>query len=105
MKFQEPSKHCQLKFSRSAEERKKIVISNTLERVEWKDSMLIKNNIAEEIQKLKQQPGKNMIVAGGANIAQTFAKLELIDEKQLTVHPVIRQRKTLLKRPNNTRRD
>jgi dihydrofolate reductase len=77
------------RFSRYADETKKIVISSTLDRVEWKNSMLIKNNIAEEIQKLKQQQGKNMIVVGGATVAQTFAKLGLIDEYQLTVHPVI----------------
>ncbi len=77
------------RFSRYVDETKKIVISSTIDKVEWKNSMLIKNNIAEEIQKLKQQPGKNLVVAGGATVAQTFAKLGLIDEYQIVVHPVI----------------
>ncbi len=77
------------KFSRYADETRKIVVSSTLDGVEWKNSTLIKNNIAEEIQKLKQQPGKNMIVVGGATVAQTFAKLGLIDEYLIVVHPVI----------------
>ncbi len=77
------------KFSRYADETKKIVISSTLNSVEWKNSTLIKNNIAQEIQKLKQQPGKNMIVVGGATVAQTFAKLGLIDEYLIVIHPVI----------------
>jgi dihydrofolate reductase len=77
------------KFSRYADETKKIVISSTLNNLEWKNSMLINGNIAEEIKKLKQQPGKNMIVVGGATVAQTFAKLGLIDEYQIVIHPVI----------------
>ena len=77
------------KFSRYADETRKIVVSSTLNSVEWKNSTLIKNNVAEEIQKLKQEPGKNMIVVGGATVAQAFAKLGLIDEYQIVVHPVI----------------
>ncbi len=77
------------KFSRFADETKKIVISNTLDSVGWKNSVLIKDNIAEEIRKLKQQPGKNIGVAGGATVAQTLAKLGLIDQYLLVVHPVI----------------
>ena len=91
------------KFSRYADETKKIVISSTLNNVEWKNSTLIKNNIVEEIQKLKQQPGKNMIVAGGATIAQTFAKLGLIDEYQIVVHPVILGKGKLLLKDLDTR--
>ena len=77
------------RFSRYADETQKIVISNTLDRVEWKNTKLIKNDIAEEVQKLKQQQGKNLIVAGGATVAQTMASLGLIDEYLIVVHPVI----------------
>jgi dihydrofolate reductase len=78
-----------IEFSRYAEETQKIVFSNTLDKVEWKNTRLVKENIAEEILKMKQQPGKNMVVAGGAGIAQTFMRLGLIDEYLITVHPVI----------------
>jgi dihydrofolate reductase len=77
------------RFSKFADETQKIVISNSLDKVEWKNSKLIKDNIVEEIQKLKQQPGKNLIVVGGETVAQTFAKLGLIDEYLIVVHPVI----------------
>ena len=55
------------KFARFAEETQKIVFSNTLEKVNWKNTRLIKDNISEEIIKLKQQQGKNMYLVGGAS--------------------------------------
>lgn len=67
----------------------KIVFSRTLQKVEWGNTTLIKDNIAEEIQKLKRQPGKNLLLQGGAGLAQTFMQLGLIDEYQLLVYPVI----------------
>jgi dihydrofolate reductase len=78
-----------IEFSRFAEKTQKIVFSKTLERAEWKNTRLVKENIAEEIARMKQQPGKNMVVAGGAGIAQTFMRLDLIDEYYVTVHPVV----------------
>jgi dihydrofolate reductase len=65
----------------------KIVFSKTLERVEG-NARLVRENIAEEIAKLKEQPGKDLGL-GGANIASTFMQLGLIDEYQLYVHPVV----------------
>jgi dihydrofolate reductase len=67
----------------------KIVFSKTLEKVEWKNSRLVKENIAEEISKLKQQPGKDMIILGSPSLAQTFMQLGLIDEYRLNVNPVV----------------
>ena len=93
------------RFSRFADETQKIVISNTLDRVEWKNTKLIKDNIAEEIQKLKQQPGKNLIVAGGATVAQTFASQGLIDEYLIVVHPVILGKGRLLLKDLNVRQN
>ena len=93
------------RFSRFADETQKIVISNTLDRVEWKNTRLIKDNNTEEIQKLKQQPGKNLIVAGGATVAQTFASLGLIDEYLIVVHPVILGKGKLLLKDLNVRQN
>ncbi len=84
------------RFSQFADQAQKIVFSNTLDKVTWKNTRLIKRNIAEEINKLKQQTGKNLALAGGATLAQTFARLELIDEYKITVHPVILGRGKLL---------
>jgi dihydrofolate reductase len=66
----------------------KIVFSKTLQKVEWKNSRLIKENIKEEILKIKQQPGKDMVILGSASIVQTFTNLGLIDEYRLLLHPV-----------------
>lgn len=65
----------------------KIVFSKTLERVEG-NARLVRENIAEVIAKLKEQPGKDLGL-GGANIAATFLRLGLIDEYRLYVHPVV----------------
>ena len=78
-----------LAFSRYADETQKVVFSRTLEGVGWNNTRLVKDNIAEEISRLKGQPGKNLALAGGAGIAQTFMRLGLIDDYQLLVHPVI----------------
>lgn len=78
-----------IKFSHFADETQKIVFSKTLDKVEWKNTRLIKENIAKEILKMKKQSGKNMVIPGGASIAQTFMKLDLIDEYVIIIHPVI----------------
>jgi dihydrofolate reductase len=66
----------------------KIVFSTTLTQVVWANSRLATDSPAAEIARLKQQPGKNIGVAGGARFAQSLAKEGLIDEYRLTIHPV-----------------
>ncbi len=65
----------------------KVVVSTTLELVDW-NSKLIRGNLAEEIGRLKQQPGSAMNV-GGAGLAASLLRLGLIDEIRTYVHPVI----------------
>ncbi|MBL8147799.1 MAG: dihydrofolate reductase [Anaerolineae bacterium] len=64
-----------------------VVFSHTLEQVREPDR-LVRENVAEEIRRLKAQPGKAMVV-GGAGLAASLMKLDLIDEVRLAVHPVI----------------
>lgn len=66
----------------------KIVFSKTLSGADWNNTRLIKGNIAEEIAKLKQQPGKDMAIFGSGTLASTFTNLGLIDEYRLIVVPV-----------------
>lgn len=66
----------------------KIVFSNTLKNVEWESAKLAKGDLKEEVLALKQQPGKDILV-GSRSLIITLLKLHLIDEFQLTVHPVI----------------
>ena len=65
----------------------KIVFSTTLEQVAW-NSRVVRENAAEEVKKLKAQPGKDLSV-GGATLAATFVRLNLIDEYQLFHQPVV----------------
>ena len=66
----------------------KIVFSRTLKNVDWKNTTLKKEVIKEEILELKQQAGKNILV-GSPSLIVALMKLNLIDEYQLSVHPII----------------
>jgi len=78
-----------LDFSRFADTTQKVVFSRTLDRVDWKNTRLVRDHIPEEIARLKQQPGKNLAVAGGAGLARSFIQMGLVDDYQIIVHPVI----------------
>ena len=67
----------------------KYVVSTTLKELEWNNSHLIKGNIAEEVVRLKQQPGQDILVAGGGELIHTLIQYGLIDEYKLMVHPVV----------------
>jgi dihydrofolate reductase len=70
----------------------KYVVSTTLDSVEWQNSTLIKENIAEEIRALKQGPAKRISVTGSASLAVSLLQEGLLDELELFVHPLIRAR-------------
>ena len=77
----------ELEFARIWKDTPKIVFSNTLEKVEG-NARLVRDSVAEEVAKLKEQPGKDLAV-GGAGLASTFIKLGLVDEYRLFVSPVV----------------
>jgi dihydrofolate reductase len=66
----------------------KIVFSHTLTNVEWENTKLAKGGIKEEVLELKQQPGKDILV-GSPSLIVALMKLNLIEEYQFCVHPVI----------------
>lgn len=66
----------------------KIVFSKTLEKAEWNNSRLVKENVVEEVLKLKQQPGKDIAIFGSSELAVTLAEQGLIDEYRIIVNPV-----------------
>jgi dihydrofolate reductase len=76
-----------LEFARIWKDKPKIVLSRTLERVDW-NSRLVRDDAAQEVARLKAQPGFDMSV-GGPKTASTLMRLGLIDEYRLFVHPVI----------------
>ncbi len=67
----------------------KIVFSRTLDKVEWENSILVKGDLAEEILRLKQQPGKDIVIYGSGKLVSTLTRLDLIDEFLLFVNPVV----------------
>ncbi|MCW3108240.1 MAG: bifunctional deaminase-reductase domain protein [Segetibacter sp.] len=66
----------------------KIVFSNTLKNIEWKTAKLATRDIKEEVLELKQQAGKDILV-GSPSLIVALTNLNLIDELQLCVHPII----------------
>jgi dihydrofolate reductase len=68
----------------------KYVVSNTLtSTAAWRNSTLISGNVVEEIQKLKQGPGKNITLDGSSVLAHTLIENDLVDEYQLHVYPLV----------------
>jgi dihydrofolate reductase len=66
----------------------KYVASTTLDDAEWNAS-LIKENVAEEVARLKQQPGQDILIYGSADLVHTLMQHDLIDEYRLMVFPVV----------------
>lgn len=75
-------------FAMAIDKIQKIVFSHTLKNVDWKSAKLASHSLEEEVLELKQQSGKD-IFAGSRSLIVQLMKLNLIDEYQLCVHPVI----------------
>lgn len=67
----------------------KYVVSTTLDGLEWNNSTLIKENVVEEITKLKQQEGQDILVYGSATLVHTLMHHNLVDRYRLLVYPVV----------------
>jgi dihydrofolate reductase len=72
-------------FARTIDAAKKYVVSSTLERVDW-NAELVRGDLAEAVQQLKQEPGKGLFT-GGVTLPKALAELGLIDEYEFIVHP------------------
>ncbi len=67
----------------------KYVVSTTLNEVGWDGTAVIKSDVAEEVAKLKEQPGRDILVVGSSGLAQTLMQQGLVDEYRLWVHPIV----------------
>jgi dihydrofolate reductase len=74
-------------FARTIDAAKKYVVSNTLDRVDW-NAELVRGDLGKAVRQLKREPGEGLFVAG-VKLALALADLELIDEYEFVVHPVL----------------
>src|SRR5258708_7709365 len=66
----------------------KYVVSTTLKAVDWNNSRLISQNVGDEVSKLKQQPGQDILVFGSGNLVQTLMEHDLVDQYNPLVHSI-----------------
>ncbi|MDP9457616.1 MAG: dihydrofolate reductase family protein [Actinomycetota bacterium] len=68
----------------------KYVVSTALEEpLGWNNSTIIKGDVAEEVSRLKQQPGGDILIGGSADLVNTLMEHDLVDEYRLMVFPVV----------------
>ncbi|MBX7174461.1 MAG: dihydrofolate reductase family protein [Pyrinomonadaceae bacterium] len=74
-------------FAKKIADTPKVVFTKTLEESPWNNTVLAKGDLADEIAKLKDQDGKDIIVVGGADFVSSLIKENLIDEYYLILNP------------------
>jgi dihydrofolate reductase len=67
----------------------KYVVSSTLDKLEWPGSKLVRGSLAEEIRRLKREPGHDLLLSGSAQLFNALMKENLIDLYRFMVHPVV----------------
>lgn len=75
-------------FAKAIDKVPKIIFSNTLKNTDWNSAKLADQPIEETVKELKQEPGRDILIGSRSLILQLM-KLNMIDEYQLCVHPVI----------------
>jgi dihydrofolate reductase len=74
---------------RQLNELHKVVFSKSLKEAPWKPSTLIKESPIEAIPKMKNEPGKDMVVVGSGSLVAALAREGLIDEYRIRIRPII----------------
>jgi dihydrofolate reductase len=70
-------------------ELQKIVFSRTIKNVTWSNTTLLKGDPADEVKRLKQQAGADLVILGSASIVAQLCDARLIDEYQIGMNPII----------------
>jgi dihydrofolate reductase len=78
----------ELDFSRWIDKTTKIVASTTLRKLDWENSTLLNENVAEGVARMKEQPGNNLLLFGSPGLASHLMRAKLIDELRIDVHPI-----------------
>jgi class 3 adenylate cyclase len=77
------------RLARRLNEMPKYVVTRTLKRADWNNSTILAGDVAEEVRRLKEQPGGDVLVYGSADLVDELLRHDLIDEYRLLVYPVI----------------
>jgi len=77
-------------FSKVLDEGQKYVASRTLqEPLPWQNSTLLPGEAAQSVARLKEQPGKDIVVLGSGDLLQTLMRSGLVDHFLLSIHPLV----------------
>ena len=68
---------------------RKLVASTTLETVDWQNSELIAGDVADDLRRRKQQPGKDISITGSPTLVRSLLEAGVLDELRLLVHPIV----------------
>lgn len=89
--FEEMSSHWPYsshEYAAPMNELPKVVFSKTLHDTDWNNSRVARGELAEEIAKLRQEPGDDIVAWGGAAFVQALSRAGLVEEYRLTINPV-----------------
>ena len=67
----------------------KYVVSSTLQTAAWNNSTILRGDVVDEVTRLKQAPGRDILVAGSCQLVQTLARHQLVDEYRLMIFPIV----------------
>ena len=67
----------------------KVVFSRTMDKASWNNTRLFKGDVENEVQKLKAEPGDQLVLMGSGTIVSQLAQAELIDEYQIVLNPIV----------------
>ncbi len=76
-------------FARKMVDYQKFVFSKTLEKSNWTNTTLVKNELVEAVNEIKNKDGKDILVYGGANFVSNLIKENLIDEYNFLINPAV----------------
>jgi dihydrofolate reductase len=68
---------------------RKYVVTSTLDKLEWNNSVAVKGNLVDEIRKLKAQDGPDLVVHGSIELVQALLQNDLVDQVRMLVYPVV----------------
>ena len=84
-----PSRTDEAGFADKMNSMQKFVVSNTLQSADWNNSTIVSGDVVDEIRKLKQSEGGDLLVAGSARLVHTLIENDLVDEYRLMIFPVV----------------